>query len=112
MNKIINSSKADELIQLAIDDCDNWEDWDTSDRSNFENMGTNLEKVQEHIGSTAVILEKALFMLDICATQITSYSENEFIIDDETGNDISVESVKKFLTDHCHVSGDDDANNQ
>lgn len=36
-----------ELIQLAIDDCDNWEDWDREDRSNFENMGTNLERVKE-----------------------------------------------------------------
>ena len=47
--KIISPIEANELLQLAIDDCDNWEDWDTSDRSNFENMGTNLGKVQDFL---------------------------------------------------------------
>ena len=101
MNEIINSSKADELIQLAIDDCDNWEDWDTSDRSNFENMGTNLEKVQEHIGGTAVILEKTLSYLQICFAQCSTTSGNDNIYDDENGHDVPVEVVKAFLKENC-----------
>lgn len=102
MSKLIISTEANDLIQLAIDDCNNWEDWDRDDRSNFENMGTNLEKVQAHLTDEAKVLEEALTMLSICHAQISSQSDNEYAYDDETGNEVSVRSIEDFLVKHYH----------
>ena len=38
---------ANKLIQRVIDDCYSWEDWDTTDRHNFEAMATILENAQK-----------------------------------------------------------------
>ena len=104
MSESITSTKANELIQLAIDDCDNWEEWDRDDRSNFENMGTNLEKVQAHLADSNDVLEQALFQLNICLSQIEDYSENTLIIDPDTDNTVTVQSVRDFLTDNLDKS--------
>lgn len=46
------------------------------------------------------VLEQALFQLDVCFSQISNQSDNELICDDDTGNSVSVESVRAFLVDN------------
>lgn len=40
-----------EKLQLAINDCENWEDWDRNDADNFQNIASNLSDVMEYIES-------------------------------------------------------------
>jgi len=48
MKELINKQQADELLQLAINDCYSWEDFEW-DRHNFEAIAGNLEKVQKFL---------------------------------------------------------------
>ena len=51
MSKVKRSDKAEALasIDLIIQDCVNWEDWDTSDESNWWALEATANQVKEFI---------------------------------------------------------------
>ena len=80
-------------------------------RSEFRELADLADTAEYALTDEAKVLDQALYMLSICFNQATEISSNKSIYDDLNGKNVSVESVKKFLADNYHVSGDDDANN-
>ena len=69
-------------------------------RTEFQDLADLADTALQKNSEVDDVLEQALFQLNICFAQITTQSENEFIYDDDTGNDVSVESVRAFLVDN------------